>query len=111
MTEMINFSTNAATPASFWGRGLEPVRNRLKPLIEVVCAGSKVLRINPVLCFLWLLFPLSLILISDWIGLLVVFQAATVAVRLRNTPAAKTLAPCSPTSASANPLQGEYRVL
>lgn len=111
MAETINFSTHAATPASIWGRGLEPVRKRLKPLFEVVCEGSKVLRINPALCFLWLLFPLSLILISDWIGLLVLFQAATVAVRLRNAPAAKTLATCSPASAPANPIRGEYRAL
>ena len=104
MAEKINFLTHPAAPATLWGRSFEPVRKRFKPMLEVVRSGSKTLRINPVLCFLWFLFPLSLILISDWIGLLVVFQAATVALRLRNAPAAKTLAASASKSASINPV-------
>lgn len=60
---------------------------------------------------LWLVFPLFLMLTSDWIGLLVAFQAITSAVRLQNAPAAKTLAACSSANVSANNVKGECRVL
>jgi hypothetical protein len=80
-------------------------------MIEVVNSGSKIFRMNPALLSLWLLFPLFLTLTSDWIGLLVVFQAMSAAVRLRNAPAAKTLAACSSTVVPAKRVKGEYRVL
>lgn len=111
MPEMIHFSAHAATVISLWRRGPELLRNRLRPMMEVICSGSKTFAMNPALFSLWLLFPLFLVLTSDWIGLLVIFQAVTAAVRLRNTPAVKSPATCSSTCVSANGIKGEYRVL
>lgn len=107
MTETIHLTACLAKVASLWRRSAEPVRSRLRPMIEVVCAGSKVCRMNPVIFSLWLLFPFFLVLTSDWIGLLVVFQATTAAVRLRNTAAVKTLAAYANMSTAANHCKGE----
>lgn len=111
MAETINTLASRATPDSPRRRSFEPVRKRLKPLLEVVNSGSKVLRINPVVFSLWLLLPLFLTLTSDWIGLLVVFQAMTAAVRLRKASPARTLAACSPASVSTSRVKGECRGL
>lgn len=108
---MIHFPAHPATVASLWRGGSELLRNRLRPLFEVIDSGSRIFRMNTALFSLWLLFPLFLILTSDWIGLLVVFQAMTAAVRLRSAPAAKALAVSPCTSVSANRVEGEYRVL
>lgn len=107
----IKLPAHPATGASPWRRGPVLVWDGLRPVFEVVCSGSKVFRMNAALFSLWLLFPLFLVLTSDWIGLLVVFQAMTAAARLRNVPAAKALAACSSTRTSANRVKGEYRVL
>jgi hypothetical protein len=109
--EMVNFSAHQVKAASPWRRSLELVRNKITRIVEVVYFGAKLSRTNSVLLPLWLLFPLFLFLTSDWIGLLVVFQAVTVAVRMRNTAAAKTLAVCAATSISSNRGNGEYRAL
>lgn len=108
MREMIHFHAHTATAASCRRRNSELVRDRLAPMLEVVCSGSRIFRTNAILFSLWLMFPLFLILTSDWIGLLVVFQAITAALRLRIAPA---LAVCPSTRVSANRVKGEYRVL
>jgi hypothetical protein len=109
--EMIKFSAHQVKVASRWRRSLKLVRNMMARIVEVVYYGAKLSRTNTILLPLWLLFPLFLILTSDWIGLLVIFQAVTVAVRMQNTAAEKTLAACSATSVSSNRGEGEYRVL
>jgi hypothetical protein len=111
VAELITFPAHSAAPASLWERLLEPARKRLQPMAEVIGSGSKVFHINPVLFFLWLLLPLSLALSSDWIGLLVVFQAMTAALRLRPAPAASALASCSSTNRPAHTVEGECRAL
>jgi hypothetical protein len=111
VAETINFLTLPATPASPRPRSPELVRNGLRPWFEVVSWGSKVFRMIPVLFSIWLLFPLFLMLTSDWIGLLIVFQAMTSAVCLQKTPAAKPLTACSSANVSANNVKGECRVL
>jgi hypothetical protein len=111
VAEMINFLTLPATPASPRPRSPELVRKGLRPLFEIASLGSKVFRMIPVLFSIWLLFPLFLMLTSDWIGLLIVFQAMTSAVCLQKTPAAKPVAACSSTSAPPNNVKGECRVL
>ena len=110
MTETIHLSAHLAKVASLWrrNRGLAP--NRLRPMTEAVRSGSRVFRMNPAVFSLWLLFPMLLTLTSDWIGLLVVFQAMTAAVRLQNSPAAKTLAAVSSMSAAPNRYEGQYHV-
>lgn len=107
MTEKVHFSACQAKVASLWRRSAKLVPNRLRPMIEVISSGSKVFRMNPVVFLPWLLFPFFLILTSDWIGLLVVFQAMTAAVRLRNRAAAKTLAAFSSMSAAPDNCKGE----
>jgi len=107
VTEMTRFSACLAKVASLSRRSAKFVPNRLRPTIVVICSGSKVFRMNPVVFSLWLLFPFSLILTSDWIGLLVVFQAMTAAVRLRKTAAAETLAAFSSMSAAPGNCKGE----
>jgi hypothetical protein len=109
--EMIDFSAHQVKVPSHWRRNLEFVRNRITRIVEVVYYGAKLSRTNTVLLPLWLLFPLFLFLTSDWIGLLVVFQALTAAVRMRNIAAVKTLATCSATSVSSNKGEGEHRAL
>jgi hypothetical protein len=109
--EMIHFPAHPATAASPWRRSAELVRNELGSIFEIVCSGSKIFRMNAIFFSLWLMFPLFLFLTSDWIGLLVVFQAIAAALRLRIAPAATALAVCSSTRVSANSFKGEYRVL
>ena len=111
MAETIDFRSRSASTDDTRLRGAELVRVSLARLIEIVGSGSRVFRMNPLLFFLWVLFPLFLVLTSDWIGLLVIFQAITAAVRLQNAPTAKKLAYWSPSSAPASRLKGEYRVL
>lgn len=111
MAEMVHFPAHLAAPAWFRDRLLEPAWNRLQPLVEVVRSGAKVFRMNPLLFSLWFLLPLLLVLTSDWIGVLVAFQAMTAALRLRNGPAAKALATCSSASVPANTVKGECRAL
>lgn len=109
--EMIDLSAHQVKVASRWRRSLEFVRNMITRIVEVVYYGAKLSRTNTILLPLWLLFPLFLFLTSDWIGLLVVFQAVTVAVRIRNTAVAKTLAACSATSVSSTGGKGEHHAL
>jgi hypothetical protein len=109
--EIIDSSAHQVKVASLWHRSLKLVRNRITRIVEVVYYGAKLSRTNAVLLPLWLLFPVFLILTSDWIGLLVIFQAVTVAVRMGNTAAAKTLAACSAADASSARGNGEYRAL
>ncbi len=106
--EEVNFSARLANAASFWHRSpvLDP--NRRKPMLEVFSSGSKAFRVNSALFAMWFLFPLFLILSSDWIGLLVIFQALTAAVRLRTMPAAKTLAAFSSMDAASASCEREY---
>lgn len=111
MKEMIHFSAHQAKAASTLSRILELVRNKTTRAINVVCSDSKHLRTNAVLLSLWLIFPLFLFLTSDWIGLLVIFQAMTAAVRMRNSAAAETLAACSSSGVSLNRGKGDYRAL
>jgi hypothetical protein len=111
VAKMTSFPAPPATVSSPWRHSRELVRNRLRPMIAVVSSGSKLLRKNSALFYLWLLFPLFLVLTSDWIGLLIVFQAMTAAVRLRNAPAAQTIAACSSPSVSARRVKGGYRAL
>lgn len=111
MAEMIDFPAPSATVVAPWRRGAELLRSRLQRLYEIVDSGSKVFRMNPVIFSLWFLFPLFLVVTSDWIGLLVVFQAAAAALRLQKAPVAKKLTHFSPSSAPANRIRGEYRVL
>ena len=107
MAEMTHFLARLAKVASLWRRSAKFVPNRLRSMSEVIGSGSKVFRMNPVVFCLWLLYPFFLILTSDWIGLLVVFQAMTAAVRLRNTAAAKTLAAFSSMSTASDNCKGE----
>jgi len=93
-----------------WRRSIKHARNRLEPSREVIASGFKILGPNGVLCAFWLLFPLFLILSSDWIGVLVVFQAMTAALHLRNAPAAKILSVSSSNSVPSGAIKGEYRV-
>jgi hypothetical protein len=110
-TETCNSAVPLVKP-EFLGRfRFESVRQKLKPLVEVVNSGSKVLQVNPVILFLSLLFPFFLALTSDWIGLLVVFQAATAAICLRNAPATKALVADSAMKFSTNLVKGEPRAL
>ncbi|HEV2136214.1 MAG TPA: hypothetical protein VGR47_18390 [Terracidiphilus sp.] len=111
MTQMIHFPAETATGASLWRRSPELLRNRLRPMVEVVVSGSRVFRMNALVFSLWLLFPLFLMLASDWIGLLVIFQAMTAALRLQNAPAATAVRVRSSTRVPANRVRGEYRVL
>lgn len=111
MAETVHFPARPATVVRPWHRGSELFRNRLARILEVISTGSKVFRMNPILFFLWILFPLFLVLTSDWIGLLVVFQAITAAVRLRHAPVARKLSYCSSSSAPASRIKGEIRVL
>jgi hypothetical protein len=111
VTQMIQFPAETATVASLWRRSPELVRNRLGPMIEVVVSGSRVFRMNAAVFSLWLLFPLFLMLASDWIGLLVIFQAMTAALRLQSAPVAKADVVPSSRRASANRVKGEYRAL
>jgi hypothetical protein len=111
VAELITFPAHSANPASLRERLLELARKRLQPIAEVIGSGSKVFHTNPILFSLWLLLPLSFALSSDWIGLLVVFQAMTAAVRLHNAPAANALASCSSTTRPAHTVEGECRVL
>ena len=101
MTKVVHFSASLAKVASLWRHSAKLVPNRLKPMIEVISFGSKVFRMNPVVFLVWLVFPFFLVLTSDWIGLLVVFQAMTAAVRLRNRAATKTLAGFSSMSSAS----------
>lgn len=64
---------------------------------------------NSALLFMWFLFPLLLIVTSDWIGLFVIFQALTAAVRLRALPAARTLAAFSSVDVVSVGCEGECR--
>ena len=110
MKEMSYFSAHEVKVASHWRRGHKFVRNRIRRIVEVIYYGAKLSRTNTVLLPLWLLFPLFLFLTSDWIGLLVVFQAMTMAVRMRNRADGTTLVACSAASMSSN-RAGDYRVL
>jgi hypothetical protein len=107
--ESIHFSAHQAKVHSHWRRSLALIRNKLTRIVEGACFGSKHVRRNVVLLSFWLLFPFSLILTRDWIGLLVIFQVMTGAVRMQNVAAAKALAACSPTSMRSNWAKGEYR--
>lgn len=111
VTQLIHFPAETATLASLWRRSPELLRNRLRPVIEVVVSGSRIFRMNVVVFSLWLLFPLFLMLASDWIGLLVIFQAMTAALRLQNAPEARAVAVCPSRRVSAKRVKGEYRVL
>jgi hypothetical protein len=108
---MIRVPTHLVTLGSSRRHNSAPLRNSLKPLFQTACSGTKILHMSSVALFLWLLFPLFLMLTSDWIGLLVVFQAMTVAVRLRDESAEKAITASSSTSISVNKFKGEYRVL
>lgn len=105
MKEKVNFSVSLAKAVSF--RHRSPVSNWFNPVLEVVSYGSKVFRVHAALFALWFLFPLFLVVTSDWIGLLVVFQALTAAVRLRTIPAAKTLAAFTTFDAASGHCEGE----
>ncbi len=107
MTEKIHFSACLAKLAAICRRSSEPVPIRLKPMLAVAGSGYKVFRINPVLFSLWFLFPVSLLLASDWIGLLVAFQAATAAVRLRDLPPG-SLAAFSSLDAARSQCEGDF---
>jgi hypothetical protein len=98
--ETVNFSARLDKSASPWHRG---------PMLEMVSSGSRIFRMNSALFSLWFLFPLLLIVTSDWIGLLVVFQALTAAVRLRALPAAKTLAAFSSIDGSSTGCERQCR--
>ncbi len=100
MKENVNFSARPAKAALLWRRG---------PMLEMVSSGSRTLRMNSTLFSLWFLFPLLLIVTSDWIGLLVIFQALTAAVRLRTLPAAKTLAAFSSIDGSSTGCERQCR--
>ncbi len=106
MTDMIRIPEHKARVAALWRRSPEPVRSTLRPMIRVVRSGSRLVRMNSALFSLWVLFPLLLLFTSDWIGLLVVFQAMTAAVRLRSTPAAKSLAAFSSMTAAPDRCEG-----
>lgn len=99
--EMSYFFAREVKMASRRRRGHKFVRNRIRRIVELVYYGAKLSRTNSVLLSLWLLFPLLLFLTSDWIGLLVVFQAMTMAVRMRNRADGKTLVACSVSSMSS----------
>jgi hypothetical protein len=75
-------------------------------MIRAVRSGSRLIRMNSALFSLWALFPLLLLVTSDWIGLLVVFQAMTAAARLRSAPAAKSLAAFSSMTAAPDRCEG-----
>lgn len=109
--EMGYLSAQQVKVVSRWCRGLKFIRNGITRIVEVIYYGAKLSRTTTILLPLWLLFPLFLFLTSDWIGLLVVFQAMTMAVRMRNTAAAKTLAGCAAGRMSSSRGKGEYRVL
>jgi hypothetical protein len=107
--ENVNFSGRLAEEACIGRRRRVLVSDRLKPMLGVFSSGSRVFRANSALLSLWLVFPLMLILTSDWIGLLVIFQALTAAVRLRALPAARAMAAFSPVEARSGRYEGECR--
>lgn len=107
MAEMAHLSACLAKVDALWRRSARLVPKRLRPMIEVISSGSKVFGMKPVVFCLWLLFPFFLVLTSDWIGLLVAFQAMTAAVRLRNTAAMKTLTGFSSMSTAPDSCKGE----
>lgn len=109
MKEKINSSKRIAQAVPIWHRGPVLVSAGLKPLFEMVFSGAKALRMNTALFSMWLLFPLLLIVTSDWIGLFVIFQALTAAVRLRALPAARTLAAFSSIDLVSGGCEGECR--
>ena len=111
MTGAIKTQTPSAIPLSWWRRSLKHARKRLKPLQVVVSTASETLGMSRISFFLWLLLPLCLTLSSDWIGVLVVFQSMTAALRLRNTSAVKILSSGSSTSLPCNAAPGGDRVL
>lgn len=96
MTETSKTRRLPPLPLLVWRRSLRHAPKRLRPLLAVVSSGSKILETNRISCFLWLLLPLFLILSSDWIGILVVFQAMTTALRLRNAPRLRSSLPVHP---------------
>ncbi len=106
---MTNLPSTPANAVSPWRRDPELVQNGSGPLFAVLCSRSKIFRMNIALFSLWLMFPLFLVLTSDWIGLLVTFQAMTMALRLRKAPAAKAFV--APSSASRGRVKGDHRVL
>lgn len=107
MKENINFSMRLAKQALLWHRGPVHVSNGLRPVLEMVSSGARIFRVNSALFSMWFLFPLLLIVTSDWIGLLVIFQALTAAVRLRTSPAARSLAAFSAGDAAHGRYDGE----
>jgi hypothetical protein len=107
--EKINFSKRIAQAVSISHRNPVLDSNWFKPMLEMVSSGSRIFRMNSALFSMWFLFPLLLIVTSDWIGLLVIFQALTAAVRLRALPAARTLAAFSAVDMVSGSCKGECR--
>ena len=107
--EKINFFSRIAQAVSIWHGNPVLDSNWAKPMFEKVSSGSRIFRTNSALFFMWFLFPLLLIVTSDWIGLLVIFQALTAAVRLRALPAARTLAAFSSVDMAAGGYERECR--
>lgn len=92
MTTRVSWTPAWAMAALLSRCTLQQVSNGLRPLNNLIHSGIKKVRKNSAFFSLWILFPFSLVMTSDWIGLLVVFQALAAAVRLRNLPAARALA-------------------
>lgn len=107
MKEMIYCSARHGKMALAWRRCLKVVRNRITRIVEVVYYGVRLARTNTIFLPLLLLLPLFLILTSDWIGVLVVFQATSAAVRMRSKETAREVAACSLISAQSDRCKGE----